>query len=752
MMGASSRLLRQWFAILLLGIALWPSTVIAAAYVESRAGYHYADPDVDAFWGIVERMDRQLTHIHAKHTGMVDDVTAILTPLCSEIVPKSAEGRAFRVEAKERANNPGVDFDAGISDGIDVTTYNVMTRGSQNAYVGLRWDLLRSGWRENKQKSELLDIQANEADLQARIDYENRLNQCRADKVEQGFLPLEARLLQLKVELLRSLWRLQMKTYLSGNSFFENALAIEQELQVASQDLAELQPALAESPNAKASDVGSPPILDVLMPPLLASIAHDTKLAHLAELEKERVSREKVTQERARLQLGVRYEFRKQGFATQGPSGYVRYTQPLFEHSQAGLHEREQAIDQRTSGLIEQRKRDAQQAHKQFNAARQRTLRQWYRYQRAMERLRRSIKNKELDPTRVNGALAAQRAVEAIDAALDLTRSKIDLYRRTDDIFSRAKLLYDAKFIRVGTVVESNYRGRTGVRSLYLWSRTFQLHSNTFFMTFLQAKAIRAVMLSAAQQMDARKRDAFIAEARDAHIHVSLLFSDNRWLEPENYKRALDRINTIAKIDRYVAPPKLGDINQAHRLKLSMQSLGGKPIKLGQAEQRAKRSALHIGMGAIHLDIEPHMVPKYKQDRARAQRAYVAMLRYLRRHLNRNLQIDVSLPAHLKRRDYAEIAKLADHLFIMDYGSSDPDRILRRLQAARDAIPLSKLTLALRVSDFASERELEKSIDIIAHRTGLRHFAIHAARDYIQLTNRFETVQTEVLQMRGARR
>jgi len=328
-----------------------------------------------------------------------------------------------------------------------------------------------------------------------------------------------------------------------------------------------------------------------------------------------------------------------------------------------------------------------------------------------------------------------------IDAAIELARAKELLYRRTDEIFSRAQILYEPRFVRLGAVVNNSYRARRGLRSIYMWSATFNAHPNDFLISFLQAKGVRSVLLSSGKKVDKDKMRAFTVAARAAGIRVEILFSDNDWLKPDHYATAVARITSLTAARQFVnmAVTRRAEPQRPDRQHLGLQSLGGKAVHLEskQEHQDVAPSSVRLrtGIGAIHLDIEPHSVAAYKGHPRKIQSTYLGLLHYLRSHLPQAMRISVSVPAHWQPADYKRIARLVGDVFIMDYGSAEPDRILRRLKAARAAIPDDKLTLALRASDFRSERQMEQVLDIIMQRTGIRRFAIQATGGYLQLSN-----------------
>jgi len=691
--------------------------------------------DIVAFWSLMQRMDKNLRGMHALHSDMKSKVDSMLTSSCDEIVPLLANARALRDEARASADDPGLDLELGASNSLANNNGTLATQtGNQNAYVGLRWDLLRSGWKQNKNTAQWLENNANIADIRARMEYEQRLNKCRADKVHLGFLPLRATLLRYKVDLLRILWRLQLRSYLSGNSFFDSTLAIEQELQVASNSLARLQPELAELPTYQTTSVMSPPILDMDIQLLLSAIERNPTLRQLAELDKTSIKKKNEKKEQDRLTVSLRYEASGTNFQRNGLAGAVHYTMPLFEDTDSGLIERTMAVDDAASSSAAQRIRDTQHANAKFNDERELTLRQWYRYQRVMERVRRSLLDERFDPNRVDTSAAAQRAMEAIDSAIELAQAKELLYQRAAEVISTSELLYEPDFVKLAIVVNNAYRGRSGARSLYLWSKTFNAYPNDFLMSFLRSKGINTVLLSASSLANDTKRQAFIVAAKANHLRVEMLFGNNNWLKETKYSKAVEQIilhTSADKVLKQLAKAHNNYEQTGEKHPVAIQSLDD---HTAQIEQKSNKPLL-LGSGMIHLDIEPQAVARYKGHPEQIQSVYLGLLTYLHTHLPDEIKVSVSLPTNWRPETYAKIADIVDQIYIMNYGSPKLERILRHLNSVRSSVSDSKLTLVLRTNDFSNEAELEQVFDTVSQQTSIRHFAIHAAGTYLNLSS-----------------
>jgi len=236
-------------------------------------------------------------------------------------------------------------------------------------------------------------------------------------------------------------------------------------------------------------------------------------------------------------------------------------------------------------------------------------------------------------------------------------------------------------------------------------------------------------MLSAGHMSKRQKFDDFIIQARRKHVRVITMFANQSWLKKDHYADAVKKILAVinARHKRKVMAVKHGE--------LSFQMLGGEGVQLISEIQESQAMYVDDAIGAIHLDVEPQAVQSYKGNHQAQAKALLELLQYLRTELPKSLHISISVPVYWDAQAYRDLAQFADQLYVMSYGSSKASTIIRRLHTIKQAVPLNRITLALRTSDFDSEFTLEHMIDTLQQETGIEHFAIHAMRSYLDLSD-----------------
>ncbi len=684
------------------------------------------------FWAVLQRLDRALRDIHRPHQASRQAIDRLFSIDCADIGLLADKGRALREEARASADDPGLDLEGGIRKGLDWSNSGVSSGSRQSAFIGLKWDFLNGGWRENRGRARWYALRADQADVLARMEYEDRLNQCRADRIPDAFLPWEHRLLSLKADLLRRVLPALRRAYLRGDAFLEDALEAEQELQTTGNDLAAMRPRLAGFSRRSLLFPTMYPLIDVDMEAVLRALDADGLLHRSNELAREIKAQKRENASTTRLYAFLRYEADGSGFRRRGPAAGLRFDIPLFENTTAGVRYWREASRARGRQMLEARKRDARHAWRKFVEERERVIRQWHRYHRVMERLRRSRLDARLDADTADARAAAERALEAVDAAIELARAEALLYRRASEIFSYAHVLYRPEFIRVSALTDGDWRMRPGRRAVYLWSKTFNAMPNDVILAFLRAKQARQVLLSAGAATDWGKARDFIRRARRDRIIVTPMFANNRWLEKGGAARASRAILSRLRPDATV-PVRMPEDAPVPLPAPGLQSLGGEPVSFETGGDDARTGVVRTGFAFAHLDIEPQAIKRYRHDKRGQAEALISLLRELRARLPGRVRLSASVPVTWSSSAYEQLSRFADRLYLMDYGSRDPAVLIRRLEAARAVVPADRLVVALRASDFATEAEMERAVKAIRARTGLGRFAIHALRDYLRL-------------------
>jgi len=692
--------------------------------------------DVEAMWALLQRMDKNLWDMHASERISKSQVDRLFAMDCSAVGLHFDDARALREDAQAAASDPGLDLEGGLRSGLNQTNGGSLSNSRQSAYIGLGWDVLNGGLRENKDKARWFDLRADRADLRAKMEYEDRLNQCRADRIPNAFLPQKSKLLRLKMQLLRILLAANRDAYLKGNRYLENMLEVEQELQVASNDLSFIQPKLALFSHRDLKFPNMMPLINVDIHAVMEAIDLDKRANQIADLDAKIINQKRANERETRLRFYVRYEASGNSFQRHGPAAGVRFNVPIFEDKRAGADSYIASSEATREESLILRKRNAKHAFKKFTEEREHVLRQWYRYLRSAEHLRRSIIEEKFNPLDADSIAASERAMTMIDAAIELERANELLYRRASEVLSYAQVLYMPSFVNISTMVSEDYRGRLGGRALYIWSKVFNNHSNDFIRSFLKTKQVKTVLISASKHINKDKLAAFLYQARRDHLKVEPVFSDNDWLDSKHYADAVREIRFWTKLDEQV------DMHTSSEpvSKLVLQSLGGPEVLLTAPYNHAvlAHRSIRTGIANIHLDIEPQALARFKgKNKKYAAKALQRLVKYLHQQFPQ-LKISLSVPVYWQTDDYQRLAQSAEKLYLMSYGTHKASTIMRRLSAVRKSVSDARIVVALRAADYSSELELDNVINRVRAQTGIDHFAVHAMRGYLKLTDQAE--------------
>jgi len=687
--------------------------------------------DKDVFWALSHHINTKLWDMHQPNTVSAKTVHHLFSNTCLKTLHIHGKAEGLREDAKASGTDPGISLNGGARNGFQQS--RISSNNNQSAFVGLNWDVLSNGWKENKGKEHLYQLQADKEDLRETMAYEDRLNQCRVESVGNAFMPSKYQLLSMQYEWFNFLLPLKRQAYLSGTAYLEDMLAVDQERQRTANDLLLLRPYINHGNSEPQTSLQMLPALDVNMAEVMAAIDKTDHFDKWAQLDDEILSQTRDNAEQARLRFFLRYESNDQGFRNWGPTGGVQFSVPLFEDTKAGLPAYQRANAMRQGIGLTQRKHDAKQAYDSFLMSRSRMYAQWYRYLRNLERFRRSLLQAQLAPELVDINVVSTRMKDLLDVTLELQRVNEQMYQRVALIFSAAHVLFQDEFVQILPMHEQGYRGRSGTRTVYMWSKTFQGHSNALLFAFLRTKQIDAVMLSAGHMSNRQKFDNFMLQARRKHVRVAAMFSNKSWLKKERYADAVEKILAVTNAGHK------RKVMAAKHVEPSFQMLGGEGVRLASEIKKPQAMYLDDAIGAIHLDVEPQAVQRYKGDHQAQAKALLELVQYLHSHLPKSLHISISVPVYWDAQAYRDLAQFADQLYVMSYGSSKASTIIRRLHVIEQAVPLQRITLALRTADFASEYALEHMIDKLEKETGIKHFAIHAMGRYLDLSDQVLT-------------
>ncbi|MCG8012574.1 MAG: hypothetical protein JAY64_12875, partial [Candidatus Thiodiazotropha weberae] len=283
---------------------------------------------------------------------------------------------------------------------------------------------------------------------------------------------------------------------------------------------------------------------------------------------------------------------------------------------------------------------------------------------------------------------AVTQMTTLIEGAVELMRAVEEMYRRVHRVFARSGVAYSTELVQATPLKNSFYRARRGERSIYIWSDSFIKMPNGVIQEFLRAKGVSEVVLSGNARIPELKLIDFMNNARQQGIDIQTLVGDNGWLKQSRQKSLLDRL-----------------------------------------EQLTERS------GYLHIDVEPHTLPDFKQSRRNYLDRYQQLISAIQQRLGEQVKLAVSVPLHWDSEDYQYLDRNVDRVYLMAYEINRVEHLKRRLAKVLPHMSVAKVVVALRPEDFMHEVELESVIEELASAFGVEQFALHDLDSYLQLSD-----------------
>jgi len=632
----------------------------------------------DKLWGLIQNIYQKLqaeTDIDNNST-----INQLLTQGCGERHPDQTLAMALKQEAEQQSSNYGLSLRGGYtSDNLQENS------GDPDAYLELSWDLWRQGYAENQRRARSLKQQAAISQLHAKMAQQKLDGQCRDNTIGQSFIGQLNYLLTLKLALMEPVHQIERRAYFKNWSYLDDLLVSDQDLRLLRQELRYLNssPYLDNELNNRRSL----PVIDLDINRIIKTIREDNQQQNLQQLEKQAlIDRLNVTDD-DQLRLFVRQQFDVGNTNDSGVVAGVRFSIPFEKRKQVAKRYRLAHLEQQTKLQAWQRITKTRAAYQSLQEQHQRTIKQYYRFLQANERLRRSMVQKNLNND-LKIASAVSRLRSVLDTNIELVRANQELYRRANQVFITAALNFNPAFINVSNLQQKDYRLRKGERSIYLWSKGFNNFDNTFIFSFLKTKGIQRVLLTAGRVVNKNKMSRFIRDAGKQGIMVESIIGPNSLFFSNNHDAAAIAVERAATLS-----------------------------------------------DAVHLDIEPHTFPEYKKNKPAYLQQYIGMLQNIRA-TSPDIKLTIAVPFHWPEHVYAAISTLVDRVYVMAYGSTKIKTIIRRLQPALSNIDKHKVIPVLRVTDFKDEWQLEQVIEALQQQTGLQRYSLHTFRRFVQKVGR----------------
>lgn len=646
----------------------------------------------EKYLGEQEKMRVLIEDVYAQFNQLPHDnqdlsaIFRLFSGVCDDLPAKSYQSQALLADAERLENDWGLALRGRYSRVLEGTRRNAS--GSDGiiappGYVELSWDVLKGGFFENRGRGESL---RHEAEL-AKLDnqFKDLINnyRCSRYKLAQNFVGHSAQILTLRLLLMEPVAAIEKRAYFKGWSQFDELLVSEEELQRIRHELSYIH----SSPyfDEHITHLFYAPLIDIDMQKIAAAIRDDNLSVQANSLKKKILESREEAHFNNQLRFFVREGLIRHNQFEDSTRVGLSFSIPLTIKNDDALKYRLREVRREKAYQNWERLEKVRYAYSLVRNQQKKTIKQHYRYQRALDRFRSAMVSLRLDFRDDNDLIVAiTRLRTLLDAAFELNEVKRELYWRINEVFLLSGVAFQPEFISLYKLPTEHQRRRSWERSIYAWSNTFNTVSNSDILDFLQVKGINKITLSASKKINQKKLTALIQQAPKYGLDIEMMLSTNEWVHPENHQHAAMRALMLA-------------------------------------EQQE----------AVHLDIEPHTFPDFKQRQEYYLDNYIAMLTAIRKKIPAS-NLTVAVPLHWPIDYYEKVAELVDGVYFMAYGAKS-ETLIRRLYPIIKQLNQDQITVVLRIKDAVDEWVLEKRITDLNNALGVSRFGFENLSGFLKL-------------------
>lgn len=606
------------------------------------------------------------------------------------------------LEAERRNMNKdwGLSLEAGYLQNLEQGVFDSEGIFYNRRYrLGLRWDILDNGWRENQLAARQLrrEIQIEKIERQ-RASVERQYELMRQAIVallegEKATVKSHYRnILRMKRRELKELYDMGYKSW-------------DEVLQI-SAELSQTEMAAGDPKKQYQGDSLQTALLSRVKTPLpvlsLDRDALENAVGSLPGRERADSLRLRNTADRHRpwrdislsanlnynyydrsgqqLQLGPveDREYFSLGVNVSVPFSVFRGTHKLY-----GRAHREE-LDYRNERQDERRLRQIRNYYNDYQQLKEQYTEVYYRYLRQSDTIIKKESKKQLASVEYSPAEQLNLFMTQLETIWQLKDTKEKLYLKLLQIAERVPDLPLSSYAEAWEPPALlDYQDMAG--AVYIWSDTFASHSNNFLLNYLGSREFHTVLLSPGKKASpqSEKINDFIEDAQRLGIKVYLMKGSNVIIRKNNRESIAEFVNM----------------------------------------------AKQYGAAGVHLDVEPHTFDDWEQNREQYLSQYVDMVDYAGSQTDSAaLEFTLSIPVYYDSI-LSVLASEADAVYVMAYGSGQVSDVARRLSDELSVFTgtgcESKLVVALRPEDFGNDRSLREFMTNLDRRTGKKCYALH---------------------------
>lgn len=597
---------------------------------------------------------------------------------------ESYELRLKKLLRETDRNTYPLRFEAGYRYAAEIDPEDPgFSQDRQRLYAGLRLKLLKDGLAERSREMKVSVLRDNLAVTQSEKEYADLLYEMDSYNNSRNWARIRFEYLQTYVRYLERTAALFRNLYFEGLVSSDDLYKWDEVVVRIRSRLSMLAPSFTGDSSAV---LPTPPAGDIAIEELIRNVlsvrySDAVALHHYEQLKRNGGN--------VSLDLFLREELSYDNQATHGPAGGVSLSVPV-----GGVRNSRNEVESLSDSVFALKlKNDSAKVINEISQA-YNSYREGLTDLHALSARRNTVSNRlaisrmaNLDydspsggPLRIYNLLN-----DLFEVEYAILESRELLSRKALNLRRVSGLADITPFVRNDQSGSVSGRIRKGERAAYLWSGIFEEHSDEYIIDFATVKEIKTIYLSLSKNLSDEKIQGFIEKGAGKGVAVQLLIGSNELLSPG---------------------------------------------RMGAVDSLLVRIAT-LKPSGLHLDIEPHTLPAWKENQAAMTDRYIAVLEKFREGFKGSL--GVSIPLFYPPELQAEISKVADEVTVMAYETSGFESLVRRVEDEKVTFG-ERLSIALRCEDFKTEAEMEKMFEGLYERAGYRRFCIHDISRYIKLT------------------
>ncbi len=637
------------------------------------------------------------------NTDFVEQLTSLKCTVSNEY---ELTEKFYELNSIKFSKDYGFRFNMGVRTSTgDINLYNNST------YIGISWDVLNGGLFDNKLKEKEAFFKRKLFLLESRKNKREIFSTCRKNFIVFYFYTLKVQILQKKLHFLYALYEILRKAYFSKKILIDEGLRIEREIYETENKIKFYEDFI--SPFCKQNSslcrnflfkkLQYPP---VLKPKLITFIEKIQRNNESEEKENLLKNIEKLKNNDLR-NTRLRFYF---NFSTRGESDFLSkkgivagfsLSIPLRETNEETTNISLKIIEEKMKREKELTLNKLFQSYSSYELKISNAIEKWYQIMIYKEKLRRFIllvnSQRKEDKIKLYNYIDLLKTVNALlKAQYDFIDLEERLYKKLLDLFASTNVDFNTEFLQPVILYSKWYRMRKGERSVYIWSKDLELYPFDFIKNFLIAKGINKVRISFSPIEKDRKLMDLLNNLKKYNIYVELTLSEPNFIFPEKWDKVRNQVESI------------------------------------------------VSMGYnVHLDIEPHILLDFKDNKEKYLNLFVNLLKkiyFITKSYGHKLTVAIT-PKHYT--DFlSEIISNCDEVVVMDYGKKSINKLSVHLNPIISLTSKEKVTLAIRAKDFKNELEMEEFIDEVFYKIGIHSFTIQNLRQFVEISS-FNNFTTE---------